>query len=213
MVSTLRPWDPHMWKPIVGLSLLTLAAAQTGQPGVVPSLPTTVDGIPGVTGHEGPLLFFLGTLVTTLINLYIKSRDRQWSIEERERARKWDTEDRERLAREQAENTRVAAEELKRTAEAKARETAETARQVAEHMMRLQYEHHQATVQKIDANTQMNEQALSAANAINEKILHVKDLVATVATTGGRRAADQARQELSVIETAVAEHHGEQGKP
>lgn len=197
-----------MTKTILGVGALTLlASAQT-----TPSLPPTIDGIPGVTGHEGPILFFLGTLVTTLVNLYLQKRNRDWSIADDDRKRKIDAEERARLAIEQSAALRLAAEDVKATAETKARETAVTAKQVAEHIVRLQQQQHDKVLDKIDQNTQVNEQALVAANDINAKILHVKELMATVSTTGGRRAADQAREELSILETALEHHRADTGE-
>ncbi len=193
---------------IVGVCALTLAAATSGQP-APPGLPVpVVDGFPTFNGHEGPWLFFLGTLVTTLVNLYIQARNRKWSIDERERNRRFDAEDRARIATDLAQQQRHTAEDLKRTTEGEAARVQRTSHEIAAHLLRIVETKHAVLNEKIDQNTQVNEQALVASNDINAKILHVSDLMATVATTGGRRAADQAREELSILETALAEHHG-----
>lgn len=205
MTSTLKPHGPHMVKPVALLSLLTVFAAQISQqPSGVPSLPPTIDGIPTGGGLVGLVLFFLGSMVTTFINLYLQKRDREWRIADDDRKRTLDAEDRERHAREQAELTQRAATELKRTADQKAAETAETAKQVAEYMIKLQREQHQALAEKIDANTQVNEQALSAANAINQKIAHIG---AAATDRAGRRTTDAALAQLRELETVIEEQH------
>jgi hypothetical protein len=159
-----------------------------------PAQPIPTPGIPTEVNYSGPWLYVLSTAVTGLIALYIRHLDDQKrkaiaAEDEVKRAalhaeevarrileRQWEAEDRARIASELTAST--------------ARAEAHGRKILSE--MQTQ---HRATSAAINENTRFNVEALSAANALNAKILHIRQLV--------KELPPEAQAELDIFEKAL----------